>query len=166
MKKTRILFGVASAAILVMSSCSNGPTNANEQKIDPALEEPSKGDDNMHIDYSAAEHFLVRPSYKGTLENPKIENKTQFDSIFYCTHEHPEAVEVDFSKNYVIAVIAPDASTRNLVKPISLRKSEPNEVVLTYRWESGTQQPDSTRSSLALIVDKENDGTVILNESR
>ncbi|MFD2598044.1 hypothetical protein ACFSQ3_03685 [Sphingobacterium corticis] len=166
MKKTGILFGVASAAILMMSSCNNGPTNGNEQKIDPALEEPATGDDNMHIDYTAAEHFLVRPSYTGTLNNPKIETKAKFDSIFYCTHEHPEAVEVDFDKNYVIAVVAPNTNTRNTVKPISLRKSEPNEVVLTYRWESGTQQPDSTRSSLALIVKKEHDGTVILNESR
>lgn len=164
MKKIASLIGVASAAIFLMSSCSNSPQNAHEQAVDPALEEPSTGGDNMHIDYEVADHFLVKHTVQEVPANPKIETKEEFDRIFYCTEDDKKAHEIDFSKNYVIAVLAPSADLRTTVQPISLRDSEPNEVVFSYRWVSGSEQPDTTRSSIALIVDKKHDGTVVLNE--
>ncbi|MCL7988661.1 hypothetical protein M8998_12000 [Sphingobacterium sp. lm-10] len=164
MKKIANLFWVASAALLLMNSCNNGPQNAHEQAVDPALEEPTVGGDNTHIDYKVADHFLVKHTVQDVPSNPKIETKEEFDRIFYCTEEDKKAHEIDFSKNYVIAVLAPDPDLRTTVQPISLRDSEPNEIVFSYRWVSGSEQPDTTRSSIALIVDKKHEGTIVLNE--
>ncbi|PVH25576.1 hypothetical protein [Sphingobacterium corticibacter] len=166
MKKIANLAWVAGAAVFLMSACNSGPQNAHEQAVDPALEEPTTGDDNMHIDYEVADHFLVKHTVKEVPSNPKIETKEEFDRIFYCTEEDKKAHEIDFSKNYVIAVLAPDPALRTTVQPISLRDSEPDEVVFSYRWVSGSAQPDTTRSSIALVVDKKYDGTVILNEMK
>ncbi|MFD2742969.1 MULTISPECIES: hypothetical protein [Sphingobacterium] len=164
MKKTKYLFAGAAAAFFMLSACNSGPQNAHDQTIDPSLEEPSTGGDNMHIDYEVADHFLVKHTVKEVPSNPKIETKEEFDGIFYCTEEDKEKHEIDFSKNYVIAVMAQSPDVRTTVQPISLRDSEPDEVVFTYRWVSGSEQPDTTRSSIVLVVDKKHNGTVILNE--
>jgi hypothetical protein len=72
--------------------------------------------------------------------------------------------EIDFAKQYVIAVILPETDLMTTVEPVSLQKNETGEITLTYKSVVGQKQTFTTMPNFAIIVDKTETGNITLKK--
>jgi hypothetical protein len=101
------------------------------------------------------------------LDNPKIETAEKFNEIFGMATKmgkDGKPTEIDFSKQYVIAVILPETDLSTNVSPISLLKNTKNEITLNYKSVVGQKQSWTSRPNFAIIIDKKENGNVTLKE--
>jgi hypothetical protein len=68
---------------------------------------------------------------------------------------------IDFSKQYVIAII-PSSSFKLTTLTVNSLVKDNREIKLYYKQEEGNQQTFESQSCLVLIIDKINNGQVIL----
>lgn len=116
---------------------------------------------SYRVPYRVAQNYFVKNTYEpGMLRNPKVATRAEFDLYFGAAtvmgnDGKPSAI--DFSKEYVIAVI-PEASDRNFtLKPVSLRKSR-GTITLKYQFRLGDQQSFTSQPLLLLIVNRKYSG--------
>lgn len=157
---------IATAICLLFAACENTPK---------AETNTSKGIDSIEnsptitftdIPYQIAENYFVKNTVKKP-DNPKIETADKFKEIFGMATtmgNNGKPTEIDFSKQYVIAVILPETDLTTTVDPISLQKNEKGEMILTYKTKFGRKQTFTTVPNFAIIIDKEESGNLILKE--
>lgn len=73
---------------------------------------------------------------------------------------------IDFANRSVIAVIIPETNRATELLPVSLVKRTGGKLVFTYRKKTGATQTYTTRPFLAVLIDKNVAGEVVLNEQR
>lgn len=71
---------------------------------------------------------------------------------------------IDFSTQYVIAVIKSATANKTQLSPVSLKTTADGNIEFTYKIETGEKQSFTSKPSLAIIVDKTHDGNVVLVE--
>lgn len=119
--------------------------------------------DSATVDYELAKNYFI----KNTIENDsitglKIENQTEFDSIFGMAAlmgADGRPTEVDFEKQFVIAVLDTLTSLQTGMKPVHLQK-EGEDLIFTYEISRGEKLSSSMHHYLMLVVDKAYDGNL------
>jgi hypothetical protein len=161
---TRQILIVTLFSGLIFTSCQSGEKNesAETQNADGATNAVTTG----NIPFTKAERYFVKNTVS-TIDNPKIETQEQFDAIFGAATtmgKDGKPTEIDFEKQYVIAVTLPETDFSVTIEPLSLIKNEQKEVVLSYKLIIGEKQSHLIKPALAIIVDKLNDGQVVLKK--
>jgi hypothetical protein len=116
------------------------------------------------IPYIIAQNYFVKNTVKA-IENPKIETEAAFNSYFGAATtmgKNGKPTAIDFTKDYVIAVVLPNTNVSTTIKPVSLKSGKDNSVVFEYRVTLGNKQAYTSRPFLLLFVDKKFDGNVRL----
>jgi hypothetical protein len=119
-----------------------------------------------NIAFTVAKNYFVNNAVT-KLDNPKIETAEKFNKIFGMATtmgKDGKPTEIDFSKQYVIAVILPETDLSTNINPISLLKNTENEITLTYKSVVGQKQSFTTIPNFAIIIDKKENGNVTLKE--
>jgi hypothetical protein len=130
---------------------------ANQEITEAAAEE---------IPYVVAHNYFVKNTVE-SIENPKIETEEAFNSYFGMAatmSENGKPTAIDFTKEYVIAVVLPKSDIATTIKPISLIKETDNGILFKYQIESGNKQSFISKPVLLLIVNKKYDGNVSLKQ--
>ncbi len=156
---TVILLGI------IFASCQNKPKADNAQQKDSQTTESQIETNNIDIPYTIVTNYFVKNTVS-QIDNPKIETAEKFNEIFGMATtmgKDGKPTEIDFSKQFVIALILPETDLLTSIKPISLQKNN-NEITFNYSLEVGAKQTFMSRPSLAIVVDKKVDGNVTLKE--
>ena len=118
-----------------------------------------------NVPYTEAKNYFVKNTYAvGSLKNPKITTREDFEHIFGTatkmgTDGFPSPI--DFSKQYVIAII-PNSSFKQTTLTVNSLVKDNREIKLYYKQEEGIQQTFESQPGLLLIVDNFHDGIVKL----
>jgi hypothetical protein len=119
-----------------------------------------------NIAFVVAKNYFVNNTVK-KLDNPKIETAEKFNEIFGMATtmaKDGKPTEIDFSKQYVIAVVLPETDLSTNINLISLLKNNKNEITLNYKSVVGEKQSFTTIPNFAIIVDKKENGNVTVKE--
>lgn len=122
-------------------------------------------ENNEEIDYIIAKNYYVKNSIE-TIDNPKIESNEKFDEIFGMATlqgDDGKPTEIDFDKQFVIAVIKPPTQSSTTLNPISL-KSKEGKLEFAYSLECGEIQSYTIKPFLLIIVDKKYNSDVLIVE--
>ncbi|HLT53738.1 MAG TPA: hypothetical protein VKZ97_07600 [Flavobacteriaceae bacterium] len=172
MKKINIkhYLSVVVIAVLTATSC-NSPQNTDNTNASDSLavrdEVVENNTEDADIPYTVAQRYFVNNTVTNGIENPKIETKEEFDSVFGAAAVMGKdgiPTDIDFTKQYVIAVATPPTDVETTLEPVDLKKSANGEVVFTYKVITGQKQSYTSHASLAIIVDKAVTGNVVVNE--
>lgn len=120
------------------------------------------------VSYRQAENYFVKNTVK-QLDNPKIETAEQFDAVFGMARtmsEDSKPTEIDFSKEFVLAVVLPETDTAISLKIQSVQKNERGALVLRYERISREKQSYTTVPFLAIIVNKANYSGFVVQEEQ
>ncbi|MFD2555253.1 hypothetical protein [Sphingobacterium tabacisoli] len=157
-------------AFLTATSC-NSPQNTDDTRTSDSIAMHDEVVDNntkdLTIPYTIAQHYFVNNTVTNGIENPKIETKEVFDSIFGAAAvmgKDGRPTDIDFTKQYVIAVTTPVTDVETKLEPVDLKKSANGEVLFTYKMITGQKQSYTSHAGLAIIVDKSVTGNVVANE--
>jgi len=120
------------------------------------------------IPFIEAKRYFVKNTYKyGDLKNPKIDSQKKFDHIFgvgmVMGNDNP--TPIDFSKQYVIAVIEKETNRTTTLVPKALVRNNQKKIVFKYDIQEGEAQSSTTVPYLLLVVDKSYKGKVGLLRS-
>lgn len=151
---------IAILALFVAAGCQQ----QNQENSDQS--EAPETTDVVDVSFSVAQNYFVKNTV-AQLESPKIESAEMFDSIFGMATtmgEDGKPTAIDFTTQYVIAVLKPETDLSTSLEPTSLQKNEAGELVLHYTFTTGDTQSYTSRPHFAIIVDKKEDGPIILNE--
>lgn len=159
---------VVTAVILgLMTACNSAKSVKNQAEGSPKTAENTDGakaesETAKDIPFQVAERYFV----KNTVENKeltlKIINQQEFDSYFGAAAtmgEGGKPTAIDFSKQFVVAIVAESSSKeKNIV--ISSLASNGNELSVSYKIDEGTERSFTSRSLSLLIVDNQYLGEV------
>ncbi len=162
---TKQIIAFAVIASLFFTACqNNSKKNDNIENKNSVIKE--KEDQAKDITFTVAKNYFVKNTVQ-KLDNPKIETSEKFAEIFGMATtmgNDGKPTEIDFSKQYVIAVVMPETDMMTTVEPVSLQKNTKGDVILIYKSVIGEKQSYTTRPNFAIIVDKTENGNVILKE--
>ncbi|WP_353120967.1 hypothetical protein [Dysgonomonas capnocytophagoides] len=159
---------IKTVLVMILSVSLFGACQTNQKK-EQNMEAPVKeanAPDRKEIPFIVADRYFVNNTVK-SIDNPKITTKEEFDSLFGMatamgTNGLP--TEIDFTKQYVIAVVKPETDYSTTLVPVSLQKNEKGEIVFSYKISKGEKQTYQIRPCLIVIVNKEATGDVVLKE--
>ncbi|QNL48268.1 hypothetical protein H8S90_15855 [Olivibacter sp. SDN3] len=162
------LFLTVFTLIVLLVSCQNKQDHRSKTPADTnAITQENSGEG---VPYDIVKGYFVKNTVsEKNLENPKIEDEETFNQYFGAATtmgEEGKPTTIDFTKQFVIAVI--EASTEHLttIAPISLANTGSDQLTLTYRVEKGEKQSYTQRPVLLLVVDKIYNQEVVLEESK
>lgn len=121
------------------------------------------------VPFTVVQHYFVKNTVKNAPNNPRIDDQITFDKLFGAAAvmgKNGLPTSIDFAKQSVIAVISPETNRATELLPISLVKSTDGKLIFTYRKKTGATQTYTTRPFLAVLMDKNVTGMVVLNEQR
>lgn len=124
------------------------------------------GQNNSNIPFVQAKRYFVKNTYKdGALKNPKIATQKQFDKLFgMATVMGENSTVIDFSKQYVVAVIEKETFKTTTLIAKYLSKNPLGEIEFEFQLSEGEEQSSSTVPCLLIIVDKKYKGKVVLKK--
>lgn len=160
---------ILTAAVLTslcLTACKDEPNSANSDNQKNVTAEIQTETTVSNIAFTIAKNYFVKNTVT-TLDNPKIETVEKFNEIFGMATtmgKDGKPTQIDFQKQYVIAVILAETELMTTVKPVSLQKDEQGNITLLYKTTVGQKQAFSTRPSLEIIVDKSATGKIVLKE--
>jgi hypothetical protein len=118
-----------------------------------------------NVPYTEAKNYFVKNTYAaGSLKNPKITSREDFEHIFGTATTMGSdgfPTSIDFSKQYVIAII-PNSSFKLTTLTVNSLVKDNREIKLYYNLIEGDLQTFESQPCLVLIVDKFHDGVVKL----
>jgi len=156
---------VAVTSSLIMACQTITKTNNAESKNKLSVENQSETK-IINISFTLAKNYFVKNTVE-KLDNPKIQTSEQFNEIFGMATKmgkDGKPTEIDFKKQYVIAVIFPLTDLSTNINPISLFKNSKNEMTLNYKFVVGQKQSFTIRPYFAIIINKKENGKLTLKE--
>lgn len=140
--------------------------NTNTNTTATAVNEIS-ADTAYDIPFTTAKNYFLKNTFKAdSLVNSKITNQENFDSIFGMATvmgDQGKPTSIDFSKQYVIAIVKPVTDKATALAVESLVKKD-NSIILKYRKTEGEKQSFTTRPILLVIVDNAYNGNVEVHQ--
>jgi hypothetical protein len=116
------------------------------------------GQKNSKIPYTPVSGYFVKNTYKiDSLRNLKIQTQQEFDSVFSPAAFMGNAgkpTEIDFSRQYVIALIGKESYRNPNFTTIGLTKNKKNEIIFEYQLKESTNQTFTIVPCLLIAVDK------------
>jgi hypothetical protein len=117
------------------------------------------------IPYTLAKNYFVKNTYiDGQLKNPKITSQEIFDQYFGMATlmgEGGQPTPIDFSKQYVIAVIGAESDNLPTMSVKSVNKNK-KDIMVNYEYKLNGNAGYTMRPLLLLIVDKKHKGNIVL----
>jgi len=150
------------------SSTSTSPAPAVDTTHPAAAAIPdSYGKTNAatSISYTVAENYFLKNTVQ-EIPNPKVDNQADFEQMFGMATtmgDNGKPTKIDFSKQFVIVVTKPETDVHTELRPVSLIQSG-NDIVFTYKVEKGAKQSYTMKPLLAVIVEKNNKGKIVVKE--
>jgi len=120
------------------------------------------------IPFTALKNYFVRNDVMKSVES-KIETPEKFEEIFGMATtmgEEGKPTEINFSQQFVIAVVLPETDTATTLYPLNLKKDTSGKLRLQYHVERGTRQSFTTRPFFAVAVSKSDNGPLLLLEQK
>lgn len=151
---------------LFFTSCKNTTTTGNTNNKNIAAVETQNKTQTINIAFTEAKNYFVNNSAK-KLDNPKIETAEKFHEIFGMATtmgKDGKPTEIDFTQQYVIAVIFPETVFKTSIEILNLQKNANNEITLTYKSTTGEKGSYTTIPNKIIIVDKKENGSIKLKE--
>lgn len=152
----------AVVAGLILSSCGS-TSNKTESTVKNSSENVSQIEEDGGVPYTVAASYFVKNTYKNDqIENLKITTQEEFEKVFGMAATMGAdgiPTKIDFSKQYVIAVVGTVVEKETNFEVNSLVKTG-NEIMLSYSVSTGKDLSFSIQPSLILILDKAWDGDV------
>lgn len=151
---------------LLFSACQNSAKTKSTEKHNPVSVATQEKAGILDITFIEAKNYFVKNDIN-QLENPKIATENKFKEVFgMATTMGKEGTptKIDFSKQYVIAVLFPKTNLSTTINPISLQKNQEGDITFTYKSKVGKKQTYTTRPYIAIIVDKLEKGKITLKE--
>ncbi len=156
---------LATLTNFLLLACQNNPKTVKAENQTKRTGENQNEAKPTTISFTLAKNYFVQNTVE-KLDNPKIETAEKFNEIFGMATtmgKDGKPTEIDFSKHYVIAFILPETDLSTSVSPICLLKTG-NEITLHYKSVVGQKQSWTTRPNFAIIIDKKDNGNVLLKE--
>lgn len=156
---------IAALGICLLQSCGGSSTTHQNSALPaaPLQEAPPVAD----IAYTVAQGYFVKNTVpQGALPHPRIDTQQDFDQVFgpgATMGKDGRPTAIDFARQYVIAVVAGETDIATELKPVSLHK-EAGNIVFTYEVVQGDKQSYTIRPALLIVVDKTNEGAVIIKK--
>lgn len=113
----------------------------------------------------ATNYFLKNTVTPGQLPQTKFETQEDFDAVFGMATTMDEAgkpTPLEFESHFVIAVSTEKTNVATEIQPLSLEKDASGQLTLTYRLVQGEEMSHTIAPILILIVDKADDGAVVI----
>lgn len=147
MKKNSLT--IIALTVVLMIACGKNEKNANQViKMEKKI--------NTEIPYRLARNYFVKNDFKdGNLQCLKVTKQADFDKIFGMATtmgENGKPSEIDFAKQYVIALVGPLSNKMALLKITKLNKMN-NEIEVNYEQKDGPSQSYISRPVDIIIVD-------------
>lgn len=167
MKKS--IVKVVAIASFLFIACQSSPKTDNKDEINNT--EVLKAQDiskTTDISFVLAKNYFVKDTID-KLDNPKIDTAEKFNEIFGMATtmgRDGKPTEIDFNKQYVIAVVLPETDLMTTIDPVSLQKDGNGKITLTYKKVVGQKQTYTIKPSFEIIVDKTENGTIELKEQK
>ncbi len=127
-----------------LSSCQNKPSQKPKD-----------------IRYEQAQNYFVKNTVD-SLSQPRITTRVDFEKIFgpaTTMGAEGKPTPINFAKQAVIALVLPETQSAITLTPQSLQQ-QGDQLILSYKKETGAQQSFTTRPYLILIIDKNITGEV------
>lgn len=163
--KTKIfIYGITLSTLI--AGCNSNPKNNVGDETNNLPSTSQEKSMSKDISFSLAKNYFVKNTVKH-LDDPKIETPEKFNEIFGMAatmNKDGKPTAIDFSKQFVIAVVKPETDLETTLTPVGIQKNQGNETVLTYKAIVGPKQSFTTRPIMIVIVDKPENGKVVLNE--
>lgn len=165
---TKKIVKLATVTSLLFLACKSSPkidSKENKNMLPVRIQDETEMTD---ISFILAKRYFVNNTVK-KLDNPKIETAEKFDEIFGSATlmgEDGIPTQIDFKKQYVIAVILPVTNLTTTINPVSLQKDKKGKIILTYKTVVGQNQGYLTRPFFQIIVEKTENGNIELKEQK
>ncbi len=120
------------------------------------------------MEIKMARNYFVKNTVTD-IADPRIMTAEAFDAIFGMATTmgaDGKPTDIDFQREFVIAVILPETDTATQVTPVRLEKDGNGVITLRYRRTVGAVQSFTTRPFAAIIVDRSESGPVELKEMK
>lgn len=154
-----LLFG---SIFLVFISCNNG--QQGKAGNESSLETENRP---VEIPYTLAKNYFVRNDFDASqLLTPKITTREAFEKIFGMATvmgQEGKPTPIDFSKQFVIALILP-VTDRSVELKVQQLLEEHDQITLRYTQSEGEPLAMKVQASLLLIVDKNYDRNVVVEQ--
>ena len=155
-------------ALAVLSSCgspetpSSGPSSSDPQEMDAPKDNPSG------VSHTLARGWFVRNDFPDMpLMSLVMESQASFEEVLGAAATmgpDGKPTAIDFSKQFAIALIAPETDTATTLEIRSL-ESRDGQLHLNYRRILGERQSFTTRPLLLVFVERSHLGPVVLEGS-
>lgn len=159
------IYTLAIFSSIIIASCNTVSKNTNNDEKN--ISQTNVKSTNKEIPFIEAKNYFVKNTYKvGQLNNPKITSQKDFEEIFGMAAimgKKGKPTEIDFSKQYVIAVIAEVTDKSTILKATNLQQKD-NNIILTYEFKEGEKQTYSIQPFILLVIDNKYQGEVILEK--
>lgn len=151
---------------IFITSCQN--TNNTDKPADPytIITKTQNETNATSILFTEAKNYFVNNRIK-KLDHPKIETAREFHEIFGLATtmgKEGKPTEIDFTRQYVIAIILPETEYSTSIEILHLQKDERGEITLTYKLIIGEKQSFTMIPNKIIIVDKKEKGKIRLEE--
>ncbi len=118
------------------------------------------------IPYSIAERYFVNNDIEDKLIELTITTQDEFDKYFGMAAvmgENGRPTDIDFAKQYVIAIILPSSQNAASVSVTKLSEQD-NSLKIEYHVTKGEEQSFTSRTPLLLILDKKYSAKAIFEQ--
>lgn len=152
MKNFVMLLGVLGGLMLL--SCKSS-TNTDKGQVESVPYAVVKG------------YFLKNDADLSLLKNGKITTEKDFFDLFGSATvmgKDGKPTTIDFSRQYVIAVVGDKTDLSVSMTPLTLQK-DGDSLTFTYDYKEGEKQSYTTQPLLIVAVDSKYDGSVVLKKS-
>ena len=147
------------ATIFMLISIALFATSCNQSKTGNSItdiqQDKAVSNQKMDVPYLIGERYFIKNTVEGQTQTLQITSKNDFDKYFGSATvmgNEGKPTPIDFSKQYVIAVIGEKSEYKVAILPLSL-KSEDDTITLQYKVETEEKQTYTSRALLILIVD-------------
>lgn len=125
----------------------------------------SKRQTTRDVPYIVAQRYFLKNDVS-QLPNGIITTEQEFYSLFgeaAVMGKNGRPTQINFQKQFVIAVTVPETNTDTNIEPVSLRR-EADALVLNYIVDKGEKRSYTIQPLLLIVVDKKYEGTVELRQ--
>ena len=149
---------IAFAALTMMEACGNNPSSNPKTEI---------GEANNEIAFEEAKNYFFKNG-EAIPADPKITSEEAFNKLFGMATtmgKDGKPTEIDFSKQFVLAIVLPVTNIDTEIKPIKVEEKG-DTLLYTYEIKTGEKQTYSIQPVSIIILDKkyEDKEVVLVNE--
>ncbi len=119
------------------------------------------------VPYTLANHYFVKNTVT-KVDHPKIDDEKTFNEFFGAAAVMGDGgtpTPIDFSKQYVVAIALDETDVATAIGNISVHKNTGSgQIEVNYKIKTGEKQSFTTRPIALLVIDKAQEGEVVLKE--